>query len=67
MDTLGVRMFTAMWNFRAGLENFISQLNRWKSENGYDSNKILDISKVESKLFNLFGKNWRTKLNAENS
>lgn len=32
MDTLGVRMFTAMWNFRAGLENFISQLDKWKSE-----------------------------------
>lgn len=65
MDTLGVRMFTAMWNFRAGLENFISQLDKWKSENGYDSSKVLDISKVESELFNLFGKNWETKLSAK--
>ena len=64
MDTLGVRMFTAMWNFRAGLENFISQLDKWKQENGYDSNKILDISKVESELFNRYGKNWITQLNA---
>lgn len=60
MDTLGVRMFTAMWNFRASLENFISQLDKWKQENGYDSNKILDISKVESELFSKYGKNWIT-------
>ena len=64
MDTLGVRMFTAMWNFRASLENFISQLDKWKQENGYDSNKILDISKVESELFSRYGKNWITQLNA---
>lgn len=56
MDTLGVRMFTAMWNFRAGLENFISQLDRWKQENGYTSKKILDITKVESELFDSYGK-----------
>ena len=64
MDTLGVRMFIAMWNFRASLENFISQLDKWKQENGYDSNKILDISKVESELFSRYGKNWITQLNA---
>lgn len=64
MDTLGVRMFTAMWNFRASLENFISQLDKWKQENGYDSSKILDISKVESELFSRYGKNWITQLNA---
>lgn len=64
MDTLGVRMFTAMWNFRASLENFISQLNRWKSENGYSSAKVLDITKVESELFNNFGKDWKTRLSA---
>ena len=64
MDTLGVRMFTAMWNFRAGLENFIAQLEKWKLENDYDSNKILDISKVESELFSRYGKNWITQLNA---
>jgi hypothetical protein len=67
MDTLGVRMFTAMWNFRAGLENFISQLDKWKQENGYTSKKILDITKVESELFNSYGKNWATRLNAESS
>ena len=67
MDTLGVRMFTAMWNFRAGLENFISQLDRWKQENGYTSKKILDITKVESELFDSYGKNWTTHLNAGNS
>lgn len=64
MDTLGVRMFTAMWNFRASLENFISQLDKWKQENGYDSSKILEISKVESELFSRYGKNWITQLNA---
>lgn len=64
MDTLGVRMFIAMWNFRASLENFISQLDKWKQENGYDSNKILDISKVESELFSRYDKNWITQLNA---
>jgi hypothetical protein len=67
MDTLGVRMFTAMWNFRAGLENFISQLDRWKQENRYTSKKILDITKVESELFDSYGKNWTTHLNAGNS
>ena len=64
MDTLGVRMFTAMWNFRAGLENFISQLNKWKQENKYDSNKVLTITKVESELFNLFGNDWSSQINS---
>lgn len=62
MDTLGVRMFTAMWNFRAGLENFISQLEKWKDENDYNSNKILDITKAESVLFDKYGKNWKDQI-----
>lgn len=65
MDTLGVRMFTAMWNFRAGLENFISQLDKWKSENKYDSNKVLAITKVEAELFNEFGNNWSSQINSK--
>ena len=60
MDALIVRMFTEMLNFSASLENFISQLDKRKQENGYDSSKILDISKVESELFSRYGKNWIT-------
>ncbi len=67
MDTLGIRMFTAMWNFRAGLENFLIQLDNWKSENNYNENKVLDITKVEAELFNKFGKKWESKLDTEDA
>lgn len=65
MDTLGVRMFTAMWNFRAGLENFITELNRWKSENNYSDSKVLDITKVESLMYNEYGRDWASNINSE--
>lgn len=65
MDTLGIRMFTAMWNFRAGLENFLIQLDKWKKENNYNENKVLDITKVEAELFNKFGKKWESKLDTD--
>jgi hypothetical protein len=35
MDVLGIRMFSAMWNFRAGLHNFQEVYKEWKKANGY--------------------------------
>lgn len=67
MDTLGIRMFTAMWNFRAGLENFLIQLDKWKKENNYNENKVLSISKVEAELFNRFGKKWESQLDTDDA
>ena len=65
MDVLGIRMFTAMWNFRAGLENFIVALDKWKSTNNYDSQKVLDITKVEFILFGKYGDKWQSKIDLE--
>jgi hypothetical protein len=44
MNIMGIRMFTAMWNFRAGLQNFLEALKTWKTKNGYNEAKIKNIT-----------------------
>jgi len=35
MDVLGIKMFTAIWNFRAALHNFNHVYQDWITEKGY--------------------------------
>lgn len=48
MDVLGMRMFTAMWNFRAALENFQKAL---KVFDDYSEEKLENITKAEREIF----------------
>lgn len=55
MDVLGVRMFTALWNFRASLQRFQDALTSWRNKHGYTENSRLQlILAAESELYNTF-------------
>ena len=51
MDVLGVRMYTAMWNWRASLYNFNEALNKWKADKNYSTSKVNRIVEAEKDLF----------------
>lgn len=51
MDVLGVRMFAAMWNFRAAIINYKKALEQWKKDNNLSSQDVETLCKIERKLF----------------
>lgn len=48
---MAVRMYISMWNFRAGLNRFLSSYETFKNENGYNDSQIGDLTREESELF----------------
>ena len=65
MDVLGVRMFTALWNFRAALQKFKKALESWEYSK---SSKLDAMLSAEADLYNKFKddgwhNNWETILN----
>lgn len=43
----GIRMFTALWNWRASLMKFNEVLDKWMIDNGYNSSQIEVLTKVD--------------------
>lgn len=43
----GIRMFTALWNWRASLMKFNETLDKWMIDNGYNSSQIEILTKVD--------------------
>lgn len=43
----GIRMFTALWNWRASLMKFNEILDKWMIDNGYNSSQIEVLTKVD--------------------
>lgn len=43
----GIRMFTALWNWRASLMKFNETLDRWMVDNGYNLSQIEVLTKVD--------------------
>lgn len=43
----GIRMFTALWNWRASLMKFNEVLDRWMIDNGYNSSQVEVLTKVD--------------------
>ena len=43
----GIRMFTALWNWRASLIKFNEVLDKWMIDNGYNSSQIEVLTKVD--------------------
>ena len=60
MDALGVKMFAAMWNWRAALSNFNDKFIEWRKKYGYSDNKLNALVEFETKLYNDHkdDKNW---------
>lgn len=40
---VGLKMLVSTWNFRANLKNFLSEYNKFISDNGYDSNVVQQV------------------------
>lgn len=64
MDVLGVRMFTAMWNFRAatkllqkGIEDYFIK------EKGYSEQEIKEAAIAEARLYSEYGDSWKNDWN----
>lgn len=53
MDVLGIRMFAAMWNFRAGLKAFNDAYDTWVRNSGYDETRVQNILLTEALLYQL--------------
>lgn len=43
----GIRMFTALWNWRAGLMKFNETLDRWMTDHGYNKSQIETLTKID--------------------
>lgn len=48
---MAIRMYISMWNFRAGLNRFLSSYNEFKTSNNYTDSQIEDLTREESELF----------------
>ena len=51
MDALGVKMFAAMWNWRAALSNFNDKFTKWRKNYKYSDNKLNALVEFETKLY----------------
>jgi len=51
MDVVGLRMFHALWNTRADLQNFIATYKTWRKKLGYSDEKIEDITRAEAIIY----------------
>lgn len=62
MDVVGLRMFHALWNTRADLQNFKAVFEAWKNKIGYSLEKIEDITRAEAIIYDEHNKdgkiNW---------
>ena len=47
----GIQMFTSLWNARASLIQFNKAVDKWISENGYNSEKLQKILKADQDIF----------------
>ena len=43
----GIRMFTALWNWRASLMKFNTVLDRWMVDHGYNKSQIETLTKID--------------------
>ena len=43
----GIRMFTALWNWRASLRKFNDVLDKWMVDNGYNLSQVEVLTKVD--------------------
>ena len=47
----GIRMFTSLWNWRAGLIRFNEAVAKWQSDNKYSDRQVEVLIESEQKLF----------------
>ena len=43
----GIRMFTALWNWRASLMKFNEVLDRWMADHGYNKSQVETLTKID--------------------
>lgn len=43
----GIRMFTALWNWRASLIKFNETLDRWMTDHGYNKSQVETLTKID--------------------
>lgn len=51
MDVTGLRMFHALWNTRADLQNFKNIFDAWKKKMGYSLEQIENITRAEAIIY----------------
>jgi hypothetical protein len=51
MDVTGLRMFHALWNTRADLQNFKNIFDTWKKKMGYSLEQIENITRAEAIIY----------------
>ena len=49
----GIRMFTALWNWRAGLMKFNQALNKWMEDRHYGSNTVEVLTKIDQLRYDI--------------
>ena len=54
MRVLGLRMYTTMWDARAALINFNSQLQKWKNKHRYNDSFVEKLTQAEKVLYDQF-------------
>ena len=47
----GIRMFTALWNWRAGLIKFNNALEKWQSEHSYTDEQVTALTQAAQMLY----------------
>lgn len=50
----GIRMYTTLWNWRAGLIRFNRALNEWMSKHDYDESQVEIITKADQMLYDAY-------------
>lgn len=65
MDVMGLRMYTSMWNFRASLKKFNSELESWEKKYKYSKSKVINITKAEQALFDKYKEEWKSHISEQ--
>ena len=47
----GIRMFTALWNWRAGLIKFNNALEKWQSEHSYSNEQVTALTQAAQMIY----------------
>lgn len=47
----GIRMFTSMWNWRAGLMQFNEALSKWKQQHSYSDDDVVRITQAAQDIY----------------
>ena len=47
----GIRMFTALWNWRAGLIKFNNALEKWQSEHSYTNEQVTALTQAAQMIY----------------